>query len=78
MDTTQLCEAIRQRAEELRAGEGPAVDRELHLALARLLEQSEDNLSVRTVHRAFGAPGDWGYGTPVGEGLRDIYGALIE
>jgi hypothetical protein len=24
----------------------------------------------KTVERAFGAPGDWGYGTPIGDGLR--------
>jgi hypothetical protein len=25
------------------------------------------------IHTAFGAPGDWGYGTPLGDALRDLY-----
>jgi len=29
----------------------------------------------KSVHEAFGAPGDWGYGTPIGDALLDIYRA---
>lgn len=28
---------------------------------------------VRSVHEAFGAPGDWGYGHPVGRALQQLY-----
>jgi hypothetical protein len=39
---------------------------ELVLVLARLL-------SGKTVHDAFGAPGDWGYQTPIGQALYQLY-----
>jgi hypothetical protein len=35
---------------------------ELLRALARIVEG-------QTIYRAFGAPGDWGYGTPIGDTL---------
>ena len=28
---------------------------------------------VKKVHSVFGAPGDWGYGTPLGDALKKIY-----
>lgn len=40
---------------------------ELALVLARLLEG-------KPMLRAFGAPGDWGYGTPIGEAVRGALG----
>jgi hypothetical protein len=44
---------------------------ELVLVLARLL-------TGKTVHEAFGAPGDWGYETTIGQSLYQLYssGAL--
>lgn len=36
--------------------------------LARLLDG-------HTVYRSFGAPGDWGYGTPIGTALARLYRA---
>lgn len=41
---------------------------ELMLVLARLL-------AGKSVHEAFGAPGDWGYGTPIGDALLKCYAA---
>jgi hypothetical protein len=29
------------------------------------------------VHKSFGAPGDWGYGTPIGDALRALYNAPV-
>ena len=29
---------------------------------------------AKKIHEVFGAPGDWGYGTPIGDALRKIYG----
>lgn len=39
---------------------------ELILVLARLL-------AGKTIHEAFGAPGDWGYETPIGAALYQLY-----
>ena len=41
---------------------------ELALVLARLL-------AGKTVHQAFGAPGDWGYETPLGQAVYELYSA---
>lgn len=30
-------------------------------------------LAGKSVHEAFGAPGDWGYDTPIGDALLDVY-----
>jgi hypothetical protein len=32
-------------------------------------------LAGKSVHEAFGAPGDWGYDTPIGDALLDVYRA---
>lgn len=48
-----------------------ADDSALFLALARLLENAE--LGIVAVRQAFGAPGDWGYGTEIGDALAEIY-----
>jgi len=32
-------------------------------------------LAGKSVHEAFGAPGDWGYGTPIGDALLEVYRA---
>jgi hypothetical protein len=32
-------------------------------------------LAGRSVHEAFGSPGDWGYGTPIGDALLEVYRA---
>lgn len=44
---------------------------ELVGCLRRLL----DGRSVNEIHRAFGAPGDFGYDTPIGDALADVYRA---
>lgn len=31
------------------------------------------NLEAHEIHRALGAPGDWGYDTPMGDALRVLY-----
>jgi hypothetical protein len=33
---------------------------------------------VRTAHRQLGSPGDFGYGTPCGDALREVYDAYNE
>jgi hypothetical protein len=42
---------------------------ELTRCLRRLVESSD----INAVYRAFGAPGDFGYETPIGDALRRLY-----
>ena len=59
----KLAKAVRDLADVLRNSEPRNDDaRECLLVLARILEGKD-------VRRAFGAPGDWGYGTPIGDAL---------
>lgn len=44
------------------------------IELARCLRRLVSKLSVQDVHKAFGAPGDFGYETPIGEALAKKYG----
>lgn len=49
--------------------------RELRMAAALLgaLRRAMKDRSVREVHDAFGAPGDYGYDTPIGDALMRLY-----
>jgi hypothetical protein len=68
MNTVALAKAIRDKSDrfhaEYEANQDPAsLDTyELLQVLARIVEG-------KPLSRAFGAPGDWGYGTPVGDAL---------
>lgn len=71
MNKTALSTAIRNHAERFgpfdeETGEPTGAEvrdvGELLRVLARLVEGKE-------LHNAFGAPGDWGYGTPIGDAL---------
>ena len=64
MDNKMLAKAIRGKAEEIRDA-GDADTFELVCVLARVVEG-------KSLDRAFGAPGDWGYGTPIGDALAAI------
>lgn len=71
MDTKPLSKALRQRADSMdAAGEDTPDydhrDAELIRCLARMVEGKD-------VYRAFGAPGDWGYNTPIGAALKETY-----
>lgn len=80
MDYSKLALALRSRADYLadRAQNGEVLSEEKHeynrvnaeliRVLARLLEGA-------TPYKAFGAPGDWGYSTPIGSALYDAYKA---
>jgi len=56
-------------------GEVESLTRELRDAVefARCLRRVVPSLTVSQIHRAFGAPGDFGYETPIGAALADIY-----
>lgn len=67
MNKEKLAGRIRDMTQVVYAGEFtpdvPSADvSELLTVLARVLEGKD-------VTRAFGAPGDWGYGTPIGDAL---------
>lgn len=69
MNSAALSRIIRERSQRLRnPDEEPstvgqlAEDGELLLVLARVIEG-------KSVQRAFGSPGDWGYNTPIGRAL---------
>ena len=70
MKNAKLSKALRDQAEALAESvEQNAVDisamgevAELICVLARIVEG-------KTIDRSFGAPGDWGYGTPIGDGV---------
>ncbi len=60
MNNPELSKALRDKAAALHETNTDAA--ELILVLARVVEGRE-------IHKAFGAPGDWGYGTPIGAAL---------
>jgi hypothetical protein len=69
MSEPTLSKVLRERAAKLydpNNSEGDRDTAELLCCLARLV-------AGKTVHKAFGAPGDWGYGTPIGDALKDFY-----
>lgn len=73
MSATNLIQALRTLADELyrlrdaAQGDGPTPKHLDHAGLS--LEVLAHIVSGKTIERAFGAPGDWGYGTPIGKGL---------
>ena len=73
MNYTKLAKVIRQKAEKMLAEARKADpenytldDSELLHVLARILEGKE-------IHKAFGAPGDWGYSTSIGAALYEAH-----
>lgn len=66
-----LVSALRAKAQHLvdqneQRDPGLADTAELLNVLARMVQG-------KTVYQAFGAPGDWGYGTPIGDALQHAY-----
>lgn len=57
-------------ADEITRGQRDAA--ELLRCLSRLLERGSNPIHV--VHSSFGAPGDFGYSTPIGKALAKFYG----
>lgn len=41
--------------------------------LLRVLRSLAEKASAQEIHRTFGAPGDWGYYTPIGAALYRLY-----
>jgi hypothetical protein len=79
-----LTEAIYQLEKDFRAvlnkdGSAIGVEDALYLALELIgcLRRLLPNVPVNAIHRAFGAPGDFGYHTAIGQALASIYGLKI-
>lgn len=61
-NTKALAETIRAMADEIAEHDVHPDHAELLRVLARVIEG-------KTLAKSFGAPGDWGYGTPIGDAL---------
>lgn len=70
----QLAASIRNTSEKILSRDdvsaAPTTAR-LAQCLARAIERGF--LSLEQVYAIFGAPGDWGYSTPIGKGLHNLY-----
>lgn len=75
MSYTHLAQAIRTRAKAIEATIFDHADYEDRRDDVELLRCLARILSGDPVRKAFGAPGDWGYDTPVGDALREDYAA---
>jgi len=62
---------LRERAEDEDAGRSWVLREAVELA--RVLRRVVPHLTLDQVHRAFGAPGDFGYDTPIGDALANLY-----
>lgn len=68
-------ERLYDLAPQDKVDEVSTLTRELRDAVefARGLRRLIPELTTAQIHRAFGAPGDWGYETPLGAALSEIY-----
>lgn len=67
MNPSPLSKALRDCAGKLNDTEVPSEhDRGIACELIRVLARIVEGKSI---DKAFGAPGDWGYGTPIGDGV---------
>lgn len=69
-------ERLRELATDRLENEVYDLTRELGEAveLVRCLRRLVDGRTVQELHKAFGAPGDFGYETPIGDALARVYG----
>ncbi len=70
LDWTPLAAVLRERADKLADDPETCVKRRDEIALFKALARI---LEGRSFYHAFGAPGDWGYGKPIGKALQTIY-----
>lgn len=73
MNTAKLSLAIRQYARAIQddgCGE-PSEAKVKEADTAELLRVLANLVDGKPMARSFGAPGDWGYGTPIGDALAD-------
>lgn len=68
MNRIKLAKVLREQADAIRDAEP---QRESDFDNAELLRVLARVLEGKPIERAFGAPGDWGYGTPIGDALAE-------
>jgi predicted RNase H-like nuclease (RuvC/YqgF family) len=66
-------DAVREAEDDNSDLEGVAEDLREAFELVRCLRRLLDGRTVQEIHRAFGAPGDFGYETPIGKALSRLY-----
>jgi len=76
MNVEKLVSVLRNKAEEIQEIEtlddGNRLDvAELLRVLARMVQARA--VGQQVIYNAFGAPGDWCYGTPIGDALVEAY-----
>lgn len=67
-----LANVLREKADAIERidGAGESLgDRDYRLDVAELVRVLARVVEGKPIEKAFGAPGDWGYGTPIGDGL---------
>jgi hypothetical protein len=70
MKTTKLSQALRGCSDNLQTSvERNAVDVRDAADAAELVRVLAGIVEGKSIDKAFGAPGDWGYGTPIGDGI---------
>lgn len=74
---SKLSEALRTLNQEIREARSKQDEDEV---LRQLLSDAAELVNVlarivqgKDFHAAFGAPGDWGYNTAIGQGLYELY-----
>lgn len=71
---TDAIDALEQIAEDNDKPVGTHVHRLREaVELSRVLRRALPHLDLNQIHRAFGAPGDFGYETPIGDALARLY-----
>ena len=68
----EALDLIRSRAEDLDEEFDDRLPREA-IELVSCLRRLVQSCTVDQVHRAFGSPGDFGYDTPIGDALAEVY-----
>lgn len=69
-NTAALSKALRNKAQALSETQDPDLPRNDEMADAEeILRVLARIVEGQTIAKAFGAPGDWGYGTPIGDAL---------
>lgn len=70
MNTVELATALRNKATALSESQDPDAPRNYEVANAvELIRVLARIVEGKPPEKAFGAPGDWGYGTPIGDAL---------
>jgi hypothetical protein len=70
-DYTQLAQVLREQSEALQ--NRPDMPDDIRMDVTELLRVLARMVEGKDVYRAFGAPGDWGYGTAIGAALAKAY-----